>query len=418
MWMKKGLVILIFLITISKISAGDAAATTYANISNLFGIDPNAGLNSFLTLIIPAGGKYEGMGTAFTAMSVDSGFLDANPAGSSFIKNSELTFFHNNWIADTNLESVTYTSRWGDFGIGIGGKFLYLPFTGIDDWGDRAKNEDGTFSSGYYTETVTTFNMAYTFLNNYYYHGIAVGANFKMAYRGVPYSIAPDQSALALMVDLGMQTKFNVLKFFSSRDKNFGFGIAVKNVGTEFIRDPDPLPTMISTGIAYSPLRPMTWAFDINIPFNLDGTPSEAVSYAAGLDLGITSFLSVQSGIQIKTGLPRFSIGSSLDMDRFSLTANYTLDLTTQVTTLDRFSLALKLNLGDFGRMSRLERAQLLYLQGLEEYANGQISKAIALWEESLKIRPELTPAKEMIETARKTQELNQIIQDRQTIDE
>jgi Uncharacterised protein family (UPF0164) len=416
--MKKGTIFLFLFILISNLSAGNAASTTYANFSDLFGIDPNAGTNSFLTLLIPSGGKYEGMGTAFTAMSLDSGFLDANPAGSSFIKNSELTFFHNNWIADTNLESVTYTSRWEDFGIGIGGKFLYLPFTGIDDWGDRARNDDGSYSSGYYTETVMTLNAAYTFLDNYYYHGLAVGANFKMAYRGVPYSIAPDQSAVAVMADIGIQTKFNILKFFSSRDKNFAFGLVVKNLGAEFIRDPDPLPSMISTGIAYSPIRPMTWAFDVNIPFNLDGSDAEKVSYAAGLDLGLTSFLSIQSGFQIKTGLPRFSVGSSLDLEKFSVTANYTLDLTTQVTSLDRFSLALKLNLGDFGRMTRVERSQLLYLQGLEEYANGDISKAIVYWQESLEVRPDFTPAKQMIETARKTLELNKMIEDNQTIDE
>ncbi|MDC7232114.1 MAG: UPF0164 family protein [Spirochaetales bacterium] len=416
--MKKSAIFLFTIIIVSKLSAGNVASTTYANISDIFGIDPNAGTNSFLTLLIPSGGKYEGMGTAFTAMSLDSGFLDANPAGSSFIQNSELTFFHNNWIADTNLESVTYTSRWEDFGVGLGGKFLYLPFTGIDDWGDRARNDDGSYSSGYYTETVMTLNAAYTFLDNYYYHGLAVGANFKMAYRGVPYSIAPDQSAVALMADVGIQTKFNVLKFYSSRDKNFAFGLVVKNLGSEFIADPDPLPSMISTGIAYSPIRPMTWAFDVNIPFNLDGSDAEKVSYAAGLDLSMTSFLSVQSGFQIKTGLPRFSVGSSLDLEKFSVTANYTLDLTTQVTSLDRFSLALKLNLGDFGRMSRVERSQLLYLQGLEEYANGDISKAIAYWEESLEVRPDFTPAAQMIETARKTLELNQVIEESQTIDE
>ncbi|MBF9017676.1 MULTISPECIES: UPF0164 family protein [unclassified Oceanispirochaeta] len=416
--MKKGIIILFTLLSISRLSAGNAASTTYANFSDIFGIDPNAGTNSFLTLLIPSGGKYEGMGTAFTAMSLDSGFLDANPAGSSFIKNSELTFFHNNWIADTNLESVTYTSRWEDFGIGIGGKFLYLPFTGIDDWGDRAQNGDGSYSSGYYTETVMTLNAAYTFLDNYYYHGLALGANVKMAYRGVPYSIAPDQSAVAVMADIGIQTKFNVLKFFSSRDKNFAFGFVVKNLGSEFITDPDPLPSMISTGIAYSPIRPMTWAFDVNIPFNLDGSKAEKVSYAVGLDLGLTSFLSVQSGFQIKTGLPRFSVGSSLDLEKFSVTANYTLDLTTQVSSLDRFSLALKLNLGDFGRMTRVERSQLLYLQGLEEYANGDISQAIAYWEESLEVRPDFTPAEQMIETARKTLELNQVIEENQTIDE
>ena len=279
------------------------------------------------------------MGTAFTAMSVDSSFLDSNPAASAYVENSELTFYHNNWIADTNLESVTYTSRWDDFGIGVGGKFLYLPFTGIDDWGDRAQNDDGSYSSGYYTETIITFNAAYKFLDDYYYHGVSVGANLKLGYRGVPEAIAPDQSALAVMGDVGVITKFNVLKFFSSREKNFGFGLVIKNIGSEFIADPDPLPSMISTGISYSPIRPLTWAFDVNIPFTLDGTPAESIYYAAGLDVGVTSFLSVQSGFMIKTGLPRFSVGTSFDSERFSLTANYTLDLTTQVTTLDRFSL-------------------------------------------------------------------------------
>jgi len=416
--MKKRFITGILILLIAPLFGGESGSSSYANFSEIFGIDPDAGLNSFLTLTIPAGGKYEGMGTAFTAMSVDSGFLDANPAGSSFVKNSELTFYHNNWIADTNLESVTYTTRWDDFGVGLGGKFLYLPFTGIDDWGDRAKNENGSFASGYYTETIVTVNAAYTFLNDYYYHGFSVGANVKMGYRGVPYSIAPDQSAFALMADLGLQTRFNILKFYSSREKNFSFGVVLKNMGSEFIHNPDPLPTMVSTGIAYSPIRPMTWAFDVNIPFNLDGQPAEDISYAAGLDLSLASFISLQSGFLIKTGMPRFSIGSSLDLEKFSLTANYTLDLTTQVKTLDRFSLALKLNLGDFGRMTRNEKAQILYLQGLEAYAHGRIDEAIDLWEECLTYRDDFTPALEMIETARTTQELNEIIQENQTVEE
>ena len=416
--MKRFLVFVIFVFSLTQLSADDSMASLYADISDLFGIDPNAGLTSFQTLTIPSGGRYEGMGTAFTAMSVDSSFLDSNPAASAYVENSELTFYHNNWIADTNLESVTYTTRWDDFGIGVGGKFLYLPFTGIDDWGDRAQNDDGEYSSGYYTETILTLNAAYKFLDDYYYHGIAVGGNLKFGYRGVPSSIAPDQSALAIMGDVGMLTKFNVLKFFSSREKNFGFGVVLKNIGSEFIADPDPLPSMISTGISYAPIRPLTWAFDVNIPFNLDGSPAESIYYAAGVDVAVTQFLSVQSGFMIKTGLPRFSVGTSFDAERFSLTANYTLDLTTQVTTLDRFSLALKLNLGDFGRMNRNERAQLLYLEGLEEYANGDIGQAIALWEACLEVRSDFTPAEEMIETARKTQDLNQTIQDNQTIDE
>ena len=405
-----------FLFTL-QLFGGTNSSATYAYLSEIFGIDPNAGLNSFLTLTIPAGGKYEGMGTAFTAMSSDSSFLDSNPAGSSFVKNSELTFYHNNWIEETNIESVTYTARWDNLGIGVGGKFLYLPFTGIDDWGDRAQNDDGTYAKGYYTETIATFNGAYTFLNDYYYHGVSVGANFKIGYRGIPYSIAPDQSALAVMVDLGIQTRFNLLKYYSSREKNFSFGTVIKNLGTEFIDDPDPLPTMLSTGIAYSPIRPLIWAVDVNYPFNLDGTPSESISYSTGFDVKFTPFLSLQSGFLLKKGLPRFSVGSSLDMEKFSITANYTLDLTTQINNLDRFSISLRLNLGDFGRMTRTEKAQMLYLKGLEAYANGDISGAIDFWEECLTYREDFTPARELIATAGKTLELNETLEEKQTVE-
>ena len=416
--MKKGLTTALFILLTSSLFPGSNTSATYAYLSEIFGIDDNAGLNSFLTLTIPAGGKYEGMGTAFTAMSSDSSFLDSNPAGSSFVKNSELTFYHNNWIEETNIESVTYTARWDSLGVGIGGKFLYLPFTGIDEWGDRAKNDNGSYATGYYTETIATANAAYTFLNDYYYHGFSVGTNFKLGYRGIPNSIAPNQSALAVMIDVGLQTRLNVLKYFSSRDKNFSFGLAVKNIGSELIDNPDPLPTTFSTGIAYSPIKPLTWAFDINYPFNLDGTPSEAISYSTGFDINLASFLSVQSGFLLKQGLPRFSVGTSFDAEKFSITANYTLDLTTQFTKLDRFSLSLRLNLGDLGRMSRNEKAQILYLEGLEVYANGNISGAIDLWEECLSIREDFTPAKEMIQTARKTLELDNMLQQNQTIED
>ena len=248
--------------------------------------------------------------------------------------------------------------------------------------------------------------------------GFSVGTNFKLGYRGIPNSIAPNQSALAVMVDVGLQTRLNLLKYYSSREKNFSYGLAVKNIGSELIDTPDPLPTTFSTGIAYSPIKPLTWAFDINYPFNLDGTPSEAISYSTGFDINLASFLSVQSGFLLKRGLPRFSVGTSFDAEKFSITANYTLDLTTQFTKLDRFSLSLRLNLGDFGRMSRNEKAQILYLEGLETYANGNISGAIDLWEECLSIREDFTPAKEMIQTARKTLELNNRLQQNQTIED
>jgi hypothetical protein len=83
--------------------------------------DPNTGLTAFPTLLIPMGGKLEGMGTAYTAVAWDSGYLEANPSASSSMEITELSFYHHSWIADSNLEGVVYTIRFDDLGIGVGG---------------------------------------------------------------------------------------------------------------------------------------------------------------------------------------------------------------------------------------------------------------------------------------------------------
>ena len=67
------------------------------------------------------------MGTAYTAVGRDAGYIDYNPAGSALLPSSELALYHHAWIADSNLEGVVYTVRFGNFGMGIGGKFLSSP---------------------------------------------------------------------------------------------------------------------------------------------------------------------------------------------------------------------------------------------------------------------------------------------------
>jgi len=182
----------------------------YYNLGELFSgyADPNTGLTVFPTLLIPMGGKYEGMGTAYTAVAQDSGFLEANPSASSSLSITELSFFHHSWIADSNLEGVVYTARYDDLGIGVGGKFLYVPFTEYNEWGDRE-------SSGYISETVATFNVSYNFLSDFSFYGLGVGANLKTAYRNIPNTFYPDQSALTAMMDFGILTRFNFISFTS-----------------------------------------------------------------------------------------------------------------------------------------------------------------------------------------------------------
>ncbi|GAB4221940.1 MAG: UPF0164 family protein [Spirochaetales bacterium] len=384
----------------------------YGDTSEFFDFiqDPNTGLTVFPILTIPVGGEYEGMGTAYTAIARDSSFFDANPAASSLLEYTELGFLHNNWIADTNIEGLVYTKRTGDSGYAIAAKFLYVPFTGYNIWGERT-------SSGYYSETIGIFNYSRNFFKSYEFYGLAVGSNLKVAFRHIPESVASGQSAVGIMTDLGALTRFNFLKFYPSRSKNASVGIAIKNLGP-YVQG-EPLPTSVTAGIGYWPLRPWALAFDVNIPFSFDPSqyPAERVGFAWGTSVAITNFFSVQSGFLLKGGNPRFSLGSIVMLDTITFVTNYTLDMTTQFTNLDRFSIQLKINLGDEGRQAKARKVEELYLSAIEAFARGEFQKSLELCDEALSLDPTFTPARETIQSIERAIELQQEIEARQKIE-
>ena len=399
------LLVTVFLLLVAPLFAD--FSDFYYNLGEFFSgfADPNTGLTAFPSLLIPMGGKYEGMGTAYTAVALDSGFLEANPSASSSLDLTELSFYHHSWIADSNIEGVVYTARYDDLGIGVGGKFLYVPFTEYNEWGDRE-------ARGYISETVAIFNVSYNFLSDFNFYGLGLGANLKTAYRNIPNSFYPDQSALTAMMDLGILTRFNFMKFHISRDKNFSVGAAVKNIGFPALGE--PLPTLASVGVAWAPIRPLTWAVDFNLPFSFtpEEAPPESWSLATGFNVLVTNFLSIQTGFRWKADNPRISLGSSVDLEKISFVLNYNLDLSGRVDPLDKFSLQAKLNLGDKGRGDEQRALDALYFEGMELYAAGDLYEAIGKWEQVLEIDPTYAPARANIETAKKALELQAEMED------
>jgi hypothetical protein len=393
--MKAALPFTIFLLLLAGcLNAWAGGEKSYADATDVLKAfaDPNTGLTSFPTLLVPLGGISEGMGTAYAAVSLDSGFIESNPAASSIMNSAELAFYHHNWIADSNLEGVVYTTRFNDLGIGVGGKFLYVPFTAYNEWGAAGATD-------YISETIGTLNVSYNFLSDYYFKGIAAGANLKVAYRSIPSVFALNQSAVAVMADMGLRTSFNFLKFYNAQEKNFALGLVVKNLGFSSLSD-ETLPQSLTGGFAWSPLRPWTIAVDGNIPFSLPGqTPAPAV----GSTVAITSFLSVQGGFLASASNPKISVGAALDIGTLDLTMNYNLDLSGSVNPVDKFSVEARFLLGDSGRAAAAQRADELYLQGVEAYAAGDLVKAIDLWRQVLAIDPRYVPASDNIKTAQET---------------
>jgi hypothetical protein len=282
------------------------------------------------------------MGTAYTAVADDSGLLEANPAGSSELTDPELAFYHHNWIADSSIETVAFVTGNGILGFGFGGKLFLCPFTAYDASGERVSN-------GYFAEALVTANGAITLVNVPAAFSLAVGLNVKGIYRYVPEQIAADQSAFALPLDVGLLARFRLPAFSAEKEKNAALGAALKNIAPFVHPAGYPVPTLLSVGIAYSPVRPLLLSFDANLPVSFDGGsfPAAQFDLAGGIQLRLARFLSLHGGVRFKGDNPRLAIGSDIDIGKFDFIVNYNVDLMGGLNPIDMFSATVALDLGD-----------------------------------------------------------------------
>lgn len=368
-------------------------------LNRIYGIDNNAGLTTFPILNIPMGGRSEGMGSAFSAVADDISFLEHNPAGSSKLTRTELAFFHNNWIADTNLGGVAYTTRFGNFGIGAGAKILYTPFTEYNIYGERV-------SGGFYSEGVAILNASYNFFSGYYFSGLSLGINLKGAFRIMPdftdeydaiiSGSGLSQSAAMAMVDIGLLTRFNFLKFYTARENNASAAFVIRNLGPPALNE--PLPTLVNIGLSYRPIRPLIFAFDFNFPVNLMNVRLSGLPFFAfGFSANVTNFLSMHSGVMLRAGSSRLTVGSAINLEKISIDINYTLDLLTQMQPMNRISLGVRFDLGDRGRQQKMDLLNELYILGFDAYLAGDRARARYYWEQALALDPRYEPARESL---------------------
>jgi len=409
------------------------AAAVILGTTSMFGDDfqvyDNEGRTVFRSLLIPSGGRSEGMGTAFTGLSDDVSFFEYNPAASSLLKETEAAAFHNSWIADSSVETLAFTQRSNDLGYGVMAKCFYVPFTEYDFFGRE-------LNTSYYTESVAMLNLSYNFLHGYSFKGIALGTNLKGALRTIP-DYADDstgtvtagsgltQSAVAFLADVGVLMRFNLLKLYSSREPNFSLGFAATNLGTAFtgldgtFTNDEAVPTRLAFGIAYRIMQPVVMTFEFQQPVNLKNL-SESEHYAAGtgIDVQFTDFFSVQGGFLLKGANPRFSLGAQYNLtEKLTMNVNYTYDITSSFDPLNRISLTLKTHLGDRGRAKVQEEVDMYYLLGIDYYTQGNLDMAIELWEKALSLDKRYDPVKKALQAAQDTRRVEQMMLDLQRID-
>jgi hypothetical protein len=414
---------LVFLFSAVLAGALNSDADDYGSVADyldsIYGIDDNAGLTAFPVLNVPMGGRSEGMATAFSAVSDDISFIEYNPAGSALLPRSELAFFHNNWIADTKIEGAAFATRINDFGIAAGAKWLYTPFTEYNLYGERV-------SKGYYSEAVAILNGSYNFLSGYYFSGVSVGMSLKGAFRFVPdYTDNDDniiansgrsQSTAMAMADIGALTRFDLFKFYYSRERNTSAALVIKNLGPPVKED--PLPTVVTAAFSYKPLRPLLISFDFSMPLNMmEIELSEKPYFALGAAVNVTNFLSMRTGVLFKAGSTRLAFGSAVVLNKIALDVNYTLDLLTQMQPLNRVSIGVRFDLGDQGRAQTANRVNALYLTGLDAYSLRNYSEARYNWEEALRLDPKFEPARESLRVLEGQEAIERRIDEMQRLD-
>lgn len=375
--------------------------------------DPNEGITTFRSLLIPFGGRTESLGSAYTGLCDDIGYIGFNPSAASIQKETQLAIFHNSWIADSKYETLAYTTRYGNFGLGAYTSCFYVPFTEYNIFGDRV-------AANYYSETVAGLNFAYNFLAGYDFKGIALGATVKAGWRDMPdytdnntNAIIPnsgiEQSGLAVMGDVGLMLQFNFLKFYSSRDPNVRIGVSAQNLGVAWtgwkseqgvVLD-DPLPSLLCAGMSVRLFKPITFTADYKQPINLlDMSTYLAPSIGSGVSLIFADFLQILAGFELKGGNPRFSAGFEFEIEKVRLNFNYTLDFTSSVNPLNKISVSSKIHFGDRGRSIIDAQVDEYYALGLKYYAMADWQSAILAWQEALKLNKRFDPAKLGIESA------------------
>ena len=424
-------IVLLIAFCVSSAQAFDYTDVS-TGLSNAFSslTGDNEGTTSFRSFLIPSGGRAESLGSAYTGLSDDVSYLEYNPAASCIMEQSELALFHNAWIADSAMETLSGTFRIGNAGFGAGLRCFYVPFSEYNVFGERV-------AGSYYSETTAVLNASYNFHAGYTFKGLAVGANIKAAWRGVPDYTDNDtdaiisgsglsQSALAVAGDAGIMMRFNALKFYVSREPNIRIGFNLLNAGaavTGFgsssgIKADDPLPASAAAGISWHIIRPIVVTAEFRQPFNLMNISEYQMwSAGSGISVQITDFFSVLGGFLIKGADPRISLGAEFTVMKILMNVNYTLDLTSSLNPVNHISLSAKIRLGDGGRAQQQAKIDELYNEGLNYFAQSNFTAAIDVWKEILKIDRFYDPALNGIKSAQNQITLFQRIRDAQFLD-
>jgi hypothetical protein len=245
--------------------------TTAAAATNLFA--DNAGTTGANVLNIPVSARAIAMGDAYTAMADNTGSLYWNPAGLSFLNQSEASFMYSQWLKDFTYQHAAVATPLEHGGIGASVSYLsYGHIDGFNDVGDP-------------TGSVNAYSGVGTIGGGVFGEAWAAGLNLK----GVQTSLA-DVKATALAADLGASLVYPKEVMGGTLRAAATF----RNLGTgmKFIDRRDPLPQQWRVGISALELvgRRLNLSMDYGQERDLKG------AFYAGSEFWLVPALALRAG--------------------------------------------------------------------------------------------------------------------------
>jgi len=234
-------------------------------------------------LKIGVGAKACAMGEAFTSIADDPSAIYWNPAGISQLNSTQLQAMQNFWIFEMSSQygALILPFEFGTLGI----SFSY------SSSGDITKFENFVQVGEY-----NAYDMAGTVTYAYKVNEIiSMGAGIKYISQSIE-----NESSNGYALDIGVLSKINALG-------NFKVGLSILNIGPsiKFIRESDPLPLNIRSGVSYN-ISIITLACEVYKPRELD------YYFASGFDLQIIDEFFLRAGYNTKNS---YSLGAGINIE-------------------------------------------------------------------------------------------------------
>lgn len=226
-------------------------------------------------LLISPNSRASGMGEAGAGVADDAGSIYWNPAGLAFLKGSEVSITHANWLPQFHLSDLFYdylnyrqdVPEWGG---SIAGSVTYLnlgEFTITDETGPIPKGQFKAF------EVAATVGFGTTITDNW-----GIGMNLRFINSSLsPIGTGSEQGngiAYDMSFDIATLYKPKSLVIpFTDVDLGdvFSVGVNLSNLGPKITyidaAQADPLPTSLRVGFGITPIKDEFNSFVIALDF-------------------------------------------------------------------------------------------------------------------------------------------------------